>query len=161
MGIREGKEKKVSEIIQKFTDSKTTIITDYRGLDVIEITQLRKNLRDVGVEYKVYKNTFIKRATSEIKLTEIDQFLTGPTAIAFSNEDLIAPAKVIADFAKKHKALEIKVGILEGDIVLADQVKALAALPSREGLLSMLLSVLQAPMRNMACVVKAVAEREA
>lgn len=161
MSIREEKEKKVSEIVQKFKDSKTTIITDYRGLDVVEITQLRKNLRDVGVEYKVYKNTFIKRATADIKLTEIDEFLTGPTAIAFSNEDLVAPAKIISEFAKKHKALEIKAGILEGNVVLADQVKALATLPSRDGLLSMLLSVLQAPMRNMACVVKAVAEKEA
>lgn len=161
MGIREEKEKKVSEIVQRFNNSKTTIITDYRGLDVAEITQLRKNLREAGVDYKVLKNTLVRRATSEIKLTDIDEFLTGPTAIAFSNEDVVAPAKILSDFAKKHNALEIKAGILEGNIVSVDQVKALAALPSREGLLSMLLSVLQAPMRNMACVVKAVADKEA
>ncbi len=161
MGVREEKEKVVSEIVQKFKDSKTTIVTDYRGLDVTEITQLRKNLREAGVEYKVLKNTFVRRAMSEIKLTEIDEFLTGPTAIAFSNDDLVAPAKVLSDFANKYTALEIKVGILEGKIVSVDQVKALASLPSKEGLLSMLLSVLQAPMRNMACAVKAVADKEA
>lgn len=158
MGVREEKAKVVSEIVQKFKNSKTTIITDYRGLDVAEVTQLRKNLREAGVEYKVLKNTLVRRATSEIDLTDIDEFLTGPTAIAFSENDLVAPAKILSDFAKKYTALEIKAGLLEGKILSVDQVKALASLPSREGLLSMLLSVLQAPMRNMACAVKAVAE---
>ncbi|MGD9678251.1 MAG: 50S ribosomal protein L10 [Vulcanibacillus sp.] len=158
MGVREEKGKVVSEIIEKFKNSKTTIITDYRGLDVTEITQLRKNLREAGVEYRVLKNSLVRRATAEIELTELDEFLKGPTAIAFSDNDLVAPAKILFEFAKKNTALEIKAGLLEGSILSFEQVKNLATLPSREGLLSMLLSVLQAPMRNMACVVKAVAE---
>lgn len=160
MGIREEKQQIVAVIAQKLRDSKTTVLTDYRGLDVAEVTELRKSLREAGVEYKVLKNTLVRRATSEVELTDLDEFLTGPTAIAFSNDDVVAPAKILADFAKKHEALEIKVGVLEGKVVNVDEVKALADLPSREGLLSMLLNVLQAPMRNMALAVKAVAEKD-
>ena len=160
MTVREEKQQLVSDITQKLRDSKTTIVTDYRGLDVAEVTELRKQLREAGVEFKVLKNTLVRRATSELELTAIDEHLVGPTAIAFSNDDLVAPAKIISDFAKKHNALEIKAGILEGKVLNVDEVKALAALPSREGLLSMLLSVLQAPMRNMALAVKAVAEQK-
>lgn len=159
MGVLEGKQQLVNEIVQKLRDSKTTIVTDYRGLNVAEVTELRKTLRDAGIEYKVLKNTMVRRATAETELTELDEFLAGPTAIAFGYDDVVAPAKIIADFAKKHDALEIKVGVLEGNVVSVDEVKALAALPSREGLLSMLLSVLQAPMRNMALAVKAVADK--
>jgi len=160
MGVREDKQLLVDEIVGKLRNSKTTVITDYRGLNVAEVTELRKNLREAGVEYKVLKNTLVRRATAETDLTGLDEFLAGPTAIAFSNDDLVAPAKVIVDFAKKHDALEVKAGVLEGKILTVDDVKALASLPSRDGLLSMLLSVLQAPMRNMALAVKAVAEQK-
>jgi large subunit ribosomal protein L10 len=129
-------------------------------LNVSEVTELRKQLREAGVEFKVYKNTMIRRATAETDLTGIDEFLTGPTAVAFSNEDVIAPAKVLYKFAKDHKDLEIKTGIIEGKVATVDQINALAELPSREGLLSMLLSVLQAPIRNIALAVKAVAEQK-
>lgn len=159
MGVREEKQQLVTHIAQKLRDSKTTIVTDYRGLNVAEVTELRKQLREAGIEYKVLKNTLVRRATVEAELTELDEHLVGPTAIAFSYDDLIAPAKIINDFAKKHEALEIKVGILEGKVVSLAEIKDLATLPSREGLLSMLLSVLQAPMRNMALAVKAVAEK--
>lgn len=159
MGIREEKEQQVAEIAQKLRDSKTTIITDYRGLDVAEVTELRKTLREAGIEYKVLKNTLVRRATAETNLSDADEFLKGPTAIAFGYDDVVAPAKILVDFAKKHNNLEIKAGVLEGRLVTEEEVKALAALPSREGLLSMLLSVLQAPMRNMALAVKAVAEK--
>lgn len=159
MGIREEKEQQVAEIAQKLKDSKTTIITDYRGLDVAEVTELRKTLREAGIEYKVLKNTLVRRATAETDLSAADEFLKGPTAIAFGYDDVVAPAKIIVDFAKKHNNLEIKAGVLEGRLVTEEEVIALASLPSREGLLSMLLSVLQAPMRNMALAVKAVAEK--
>lgn len=159
MGIREEKEQQVAEIAQKLKDSKTTIITDYRGLDVAEVTELRKTLREAGIEYKVLKNTLVRRATAETNLSDADEFLKGPTAIAFGYDDVVAPAKILVDFAKKHNNLEIKAGVLEGKLVTEEDVKALAALPSKEGLLSMLLSVLQAPMRNMALAVKAVAEK--
>lgn len=160
MNAREEKVQQISEIVQKFQDSKSTVLTDYRGLNVAEVTELRKNLREAGVEYKVYKNTLVRRATKEVNYDGINDQLTGPIAIAFSNEDVVAPAKVLAEFAKAHSALEIKVGILEGNIVSVDEINDLAKLPSRDGLLSMLLSVLQAPMRNMACVVKAVADKD-
>ncbi|WP_339060645.1 50S ribosomal protein L10 [Tepidibacillus marianensis] len=160
MGVREDKQQVVNEIVEKLRNSKTTVITDYRGLNVAEVTELRKNLREAGIEYKVLKNKLVRRATAEIDLGGLDEYLAGPTAIAFSNDDVVAPAKIIVDFAKKHEALEVKAGVLEGKIVNVDEVKALASLPSREGLLSMLLSVLQAPMRNMALAVKAVAEQK-
>lgn len=160
MSIREEKANTVSEISDKLKGSVSTILTDYRGLSVAEVTELRKTLREAGVEFKVYKNTLARRATAEVGLSELDSFLTGPTAIAFSAEDVVAPAKVLSDFAKKHNALEIKAGVIEGKLVQVEQIKAIADLPSREGLLSMLLSVLQAPMRNFALAVKAVAEKQ-
>nr|MDH3175660.1 50S ribosomal protein L10 [Bacillus pumilus] len=149
----------VDEITSKFKDSMSTVIVDYRGLSVSEVTELRKQLRD-GVEFKVYKNTLTRRAVEQVELTGLNDFLTGPNAIAFSNEDVIAPAKIINEFAKSHEALEIKVGVIEGNVATVEEVKALAELPSREGLLSMLLSVLQAPVRNLALATKAVADQK-
>jgi large subunit ribosomal protein L10 len=150
----------VSEVAEKLKESATTVVTDYRGLTVAQVTELRKQLREAGVEFKVLKNTLVRRATAIAELTELDEYLTGPTAIAFSKDDAVAPAKVISDFAKKNDALKVKAGVVEGKVVGVDQIKALADLPSREGLLSMLLSVLQAPMRNFALAVKAVAEKK-
>ncbi|SDW89462.1 LSU ribosomal protein L10P [Marininema mesophilum] len=156
----ESKKQVVAEIAEKFQNSKSTIITDYRGLTVAEMNELRSQLREAGVEYRVLKNTMTRRATSESNLNELDEHLVGPTAVAFSQEDVVAPAKVLHTFAKDHQALEIKGGVVEGRVVTLDEVKALAELPSREGLLSMLLSVMQAPVRNFALAVKAVADKE-
>ncbi|WP_010095786.1 50S ribosomal protein L10 [Ornithinibacillus scapharcae] len=158
--IMEKKQQLVQEISDKFRESQSTILVDYRGLDVAEVTELRKQLRDAGVEFKVYKNTMSRRAAEDANLTELNDVLVGPTAIAFSKEDVIAPAKILSNFAKDHEALEIKAGVLEGKIVTLDQIKELAELPNYEGMLSMLLSVLQAPMRNFAYVTKAVAEQK-
>jgi large subunit ribosomal protein L10 len=154
------KKQVVAEIADKFRASKSTIIVDYRGLNVAEVTELRKQLREAGVEFKVYKNTLTRRALAEVGLEGLDEVLTGPNAIAFSNDDVVAPAKILNEFAKTHEALEIKAGIIEGNVATVEEVKALANLPSREGLLSMLLSVLQAPIRNFALVTKAVAEKK-
>jgi large subunit ribosomal protein L10 len=156
----ESKQQVVTEIAEKLRDSKSTIVVDYRGLTVSEATELRKNLREAGVEFKVYKNSLTRRAAESVEMAELNEFLTGPNAIAFSNEDVIAPAKVLNDFAKDHEALEIKAGVIEGKLVSLDEVKAIATLPSREGLLSMLLSVLQAPMRGLAIATKAVADQK-
>lgn len=156
----EKKKQAVAEIAEKLRNSKSTVLTDYRGLTVAEMNELRKQLREAGVEYKVLKNTLTRRATAELGLSGLDQHLTGPTAIAFSNEDVVAPAKILHKFAKDHNALEIKGGVIEGRVVGLDEIKELADLPSREGLLSMLLSVLQAPIRNFALAVKAVADKE-
>lgn len=160
MSVLEQKKQVVEEITEKFRNSLTTIVVDYRGLDVAEVTELRKQLREAGVDFKVYKNTMLRRATAATELTALDEFLVGPTAVAFSPDDVIAPAKVLYKFAKDHKDLEIKTGVIEGSVATVDQINALAELPSREGLLSMLLSVLQAPVRNFALAVKAVADQK-
>ncbi|BAU26131.1 LSU ribosomal protein L10P [Aneurinibacillus soli] len=160
MSVREEKVQVVSEIVEKFQNSKSTVVTDYRGLNVAQVTQLRKLCREAGVEFKVYKNTMTRRATAETGLSDLDAVLTGPTAIAFSMEDEMAAMKIIADFAKTNEALEIKGGVMEGKVLTDVEVKAMASLPNREGLLSMLLSVLQAPMRNFALAVKAVSEQK-
>lgn len=156
----EAKKQIVQEIADKFKASKSTIIVDYRGLNVAEVTELRKQLREAGIEFKVYKNTLTRLAAESAEIAELNSALTGPNAIAFSTEDVVAPAKILNDFAKKHEALEIKAGVIEGNVASVEEVKALAELPSREGLLSMLLSVLQAPIRNLALATKAVADQK-
>jgi len=160
MGVREEKSAQVEEIAAKLSESKTTIIADYRGLKVSEITELRKKLRDAEIDFRVLKNTLTRRATAQSGTSALDEFLKGPTAVAFGVKDVIAPAKILNDFALRHKALEIKGGMVEGKLISAEGVKELAALPSRDGLLSMLLSVLQAPMRNFAYATKQVAEQK-
>ncbi|MET3699947.1 LSU ribosomal protein L10P [Bacillus oleivorans] len=150
----------VDEITNKFKTSVSTVVVDYRGLNVAEVTELRKQLREAGVEFKVYKNTLSRRAAEAAELAGLNEHLLGPNAIAFSTEDVVAPAKILSDFAKKHDALEIKAGVIEGNLATVEEIKALADLPSREGLLSMLLSVLQAPIRNFALAAKAVADQK-
>jgi len=158
--IIETKKQIVVEIADKLKASKSTVVVDYRGLNVAELTELRKQLREAGIDFKVYKNSMTRRAADAVELSGLNEALTGPNAVAFSNEDVVAPAKIINDFAKKHEALEIKAGVIEGNLATAEDIKALAELPSREGLLSMLLSVLQAPIRNLALATKAVAEQK-
>lgn len=156
----EAKQTVVEEIVGKFQNAASVVVVDYRGLTVGQVTELRKQLREAGVELKVYKNTLVRRATEQVGHAELNEVLTGPNAIAFSNEDVVAPARIINNFAKENEALEIKAGLIEGNFATLEEVKALAELPSREGLLSMLLSVLQAPMRNFALATKAVADQK-
>lgn len=153
------KETLVQAAAEKFESAASVVIVDYRGLTVEEVTNLRKQLRDAGVEMKVIKNSILSRAAKKVGLDGLDEVFTGPTAVAFSNDDVVAPAKIIDEFAKGAKALEIKGGVIEGKVSSVEQITALAKLPNREGLLSMLLSVLQAPVRNVAYAVKAVAEK--
>ena len=150
----------VEEVTEKFKAAASVVIVDYRGLTVDEVTRLRKQLRDANVEMKVIKNSILSRAAQAAGLEGLDEVFTGPTAVAFSNDDVIAPAKIIDEFAKDAKALEIKGGIIEGKVSTLEEIIALAKLPNREGLLSMLLSVLQAPVRNVAYAVNAVIEKE-
>ncbi|MRG88005.1 50S ribosomal protein L10 [Salinibacillus xinjiangensis] len=158
--VIEHKKQVVSEIADKLKTSQSTILVDYRGLDVEEVTELRTQLREANVDFKVYKNTMTRRATAEAGLEGLDDVLVGPTAIAFSEEDVVAPAKVLNNFAKEHEDLEIKGGVIEGNVATLEQIKELADLPNYEGLLSMLLSVLQAPVRNFAYATKAIAEQK-
>jgi large subunit ribosomal protein L10 len=156
----QAKQDAVDVVTGKLQNSISTVVADYRGLNVAQVTELRKQLREAGVDFQVLKNTLLRRATAAAELTELDSVLTGPTAIAFSATDAVVAAKILNDFSKKNDALKLKGGVVEGRVIDADQLKALAELPSRDGLLSMLLSVLQAPMRNFALVVKAIAEKE-
>lgn len=134
--IIEQKAQVVSEIKDKFTNAKSVVLFDPRGLKVSEVTELRRALRESGSDYKVYKNTLTKRAIADSGL-ELDSYLEGPTAISFSTDEL-APVKILSEFAKNHEALELKAGIVEGKVANADELNKYAAIPSREGLLTML-----------------------
>src|SRR5690625_1468029 len=160
MASIEAKKQVVTEIAEKFTESQSSVLVDYRGLDVAEITALRKELRDNNIDYKVYKNTLTRRAVEQANLTELNESLVGPTAVAFGKDDVVAPAKILHEFSKKHEALEIKGGVIEGRVATLDEIKELSTLPDYDGLVSMLLSVLQAPIRNLAYVTKAVSDQK-
>ena len=155
--VLSAKQEIVTEISNKIKDADSTVIVEYRGLSVAEVTELRRNLRNENVEMKVYKNTLVKRAVDELGFNDLDQDLTGPNAFTFS-KDATAPARVLAKFAKKHKALVLKSGIVEGKVVGLDVINELSLLPNRDGMLSMLLSCLQSPVSSFARVVKAVAD---
>lgn len=145
---------------EKMKAAASIVVVDSRGLTVEQDTVLRRNLRENDAEFKVVKNSILRRAAEKAGLESLSEIFVGPTAIAFSNEDVIAPAKVINDFTKEAEALEIKGGAIEGAVSSKEEIVALATLPNREGLLSMLLSVLQAPVRNVALAVKAVADNK-
>ena len=155
--IIDSKKAVVSEIAQKMKEADSTVVVEYRGLSVAEVTQLRRDLRAEGVEFKVYKNSLAQRAAEEAGASELVKDLVGPNAIAFG-PDAVAPARVLAKFAKTHDKLVLKSGIVEGKVVSVDTIKELSSLPNREGMLSMLLSCLQSPVRSFACAVKAVAD---
>lgn len=144
----------VDEIRSKLEQTKGAVLADYRGLNVAQVTELRNKLREAGVEYKVLKNTLVRIAAHDLGITDLDPYLEGPTAVAFGLEDAVAPAKVLSDFAKTNKQLEIKAGLLEGKVISFEGVKALADLPSREVLLSMVLAGMQAPLVGMVNVLQ-------
>ena len=154
------KKQSVAEITENFKGAESAVVVDYRGLDVAEITALRKELRDNNVTYKVYKNTMVKRAVADAELEDLNDILVGPTAIAFGHDDVVAPARILYDFAKDHEALEIKGGVIQGEVAPVEQLKELSTLPDHDGLISMLLSVLQAPIRNLAYATQAVADEK-
>ena len=154
------KAQQVAEVAEQFKNASSVVVVDYLGITVEQATNLRSELRKAGVQFAVVKNSILSRAAKEAGLEGMDDIFKGPSAVAFSNEDVVAPAKILADFAKKVEALEIKAGVVEGKVSSKEEIEALAKLLSREGLLSMLLSVLQAPVRNTALAIKAVAEQK-
>lgn len=156
---RQLKEAKVLEIKEKLEKAQSVVLASYQGLNVEEDTELRKNLRDAGVEYKVYKNTLVTLAAKELGLDGIVEFLEGPVSIAIGYDDATAPARILNDFAKEHKKLELKAGIVEGEIFDEAKIKELATIPSREVLIAKLLGSLQAPISNFAYLIKAIAEK--
>jgi large subunit ribosomal protein L10 len=171
MALQE-KEAVVNEIKQKFEASKTVVVADYRGLNVAEVTELRKKMREAGIDYKVLKNTMTSRAAKAANIEGLDQYLAGPIALAFSYNDYVAPAKILTEFAKAHKSLELKAGVLEGKVIDFESVQNLAKLPSREVLLGKVVGMFQAPMRGLvtvlagplrgfACAVEAIRKQKA
>ncbi|WP_279161028.1 50S ribosomal protein L10 [Thomasclavelia cocleata] len=148
----------VEEIAAKLKGAQSAVVVEYRGLSVAEVTELRRNLRAEDVEFKVYKNSLVRRATEATDYEGLNAQLTGPNAIAFGNSDAVAPARVLAKFAKDHEALVIKAAVVEGKLLNVEEVKEISSLPNREGMYSMLLGMLQAPVSKFARVVKAVAE---
>ena len=145
--IIEQKATVVSEIKEKLENAKSVVMFDYRGLSVQEVTELRRKLRENNADYKVYKNTLTKRALDELNI-DMDDYLAGPSAISFGTDE-ISIVKVLNDFAKDHKALELKAGIIEGKVASMDDLKRYAAIPSRDMLLTMLAAGLMGTVRDL------------
>lgn len=150
----------VDEIAESLKDAKGVVLADYRGLTVEQDTQLRRQLREAGVVYKVYKNTLIKRAVEGTEFEPLTAELDGPTAIAISKEDATAPARILFNFAKTAEALELKSGVVEGTYYDEKGIALIATIPSREELLSKLLGSIQSPVTNFARVIKQIAEKK-
>lgn len=162
----------VKELSEKVKAAKAIVLADYRGLTVEQDTELRNALRKAGVEYKVVKNTLTRFAAKENGLDGLDSFLNGPTAMATSETDPVAPAKVLAEYAKKYDKLELKAGVVEGKVIDVNGIKALAELPPREVLIAKVLGGFNAPisgfvnvlngnLRGLAVVLNAIAEKKA
>ncbi len=150
----------VEEIKEKFSKAQSAVIVDYRGLTVEEVTELRKKMREAGIDYKVYKNTMTRMAAQETGFESLLGDLTGPNAIAFSYADPVIPAKILNDFAKTHKKLELKSGVVEGKYCGLEEIKAIAEIPSREVLLAKLLGSIKSPVSNLAYLLQAIADKQ-
>ncbi|WP_281714500.1 50S ribosomal protein L10 [Allobaculum stercoricanis] len=151
------KEADVAELSQKISDSSSVVVVEYRGLTVAEITELRNNLRKEGVDMKVFKNTIAQRTVKQLGFEALEPALKGPNALVFGT-DQVAPACVLAEFAKTHDKLVLKSGIVDGAVVDEATIKTLSSLPNKEGMLAKFASTLNAPVIKFALAVKAVAE---
>lgn len=153
------KEQQVAELARKFQESESLVFVDYLGLTVAELTDLRRRLYEKGCDLHVIKNNILRRASEQVGY-DLQEYLVGPNAVAFS-KDATSASKVIFDFLKENDKLEVRAGVVEGKVMNKDQLAVIAKLPDRNGMIAMLLSVLQAPIRNLACVIKAVSEKVA
>nr|WP_225877741.1 50S ribosomal protein L10 [Alkalibacter mobilis] len=145
----------VKEIAEKMQNAQSMILVDYRGLNVEELNEFRSLARKESVDYKVYKNTMMRFAAKETGNEGLMDYLTGPTAVAFSNDDPVAAAKVVTEFAKKHKAMELKGGLVGGKVISIDEIKDLADLPPKEVLVAQVLGGLNAPIAGFVGVLQA------
>ena len=150
----------VAEISELLNGAASAVVVDYRGLTVAQDTELRKQLREAGVAYKVYKNTMIRFSAKGTAFEALEPNLEGPTALAVSKEDATAPARILAEFAKKADKLEIKGGVVEDTYYDAKGMQVIATIPSREVLLGKLLGSMQSPITNFARVIKQIAEQQ-
>ena len=151
---RPEKEAVVEELTDKFSSAKSLVITDYLGLNVAEMTELRSKLREAGVEFKVVKNTLATIAANDVEMEEMTEYFSGPTAIAFGKDDAVSPAKVLVEFAKDHEVLEIEAGLLNGEIISKEKVESLAEIPSREELLAKAFAGMKAPLTGLVNVLQ-------
>ena len=156
--ILEAKQNVIDEITDVAKNSASFILFDYRGLTAEEVAELRRTLRENGAQYKVWKNTLTKRAMDGLNFN-LDDCLNGPSAMAYS-DDSVAPIKVLSDFAKEHKALEIKGGIVDGEVTTLENIKALSTLPSREGLLTMLATGLIGTVKDLSIALNLLSEQK-
>ncbi len=154
--IRKEKEVFVSELTDRLKSNNNFILTDYKGLNVEEMTDLRDRMRKIGCDFKVVKNTLARLAMKNLNLENLTGYLRGPTAIAVEKTDIISATKALIDFSRQHENLKIKVGFLEGHIILAQEVESLAELPSREVLLAQLCQGLQAPIVRVCGVLQGI-----
>lgn len=154
----EAKKALVEEIKQKIQSAKSLAFVDYRGLTASEDTKMRKAFREAGAEYRVYKNRLMLKALEALGINGCEKYLEGTTAVAFSNSDEVGAAKVIVDTMKETNKMEIKFGILSGNVVDSKAIEALAKLPSKEVLIAQLLGMLNAPATNLARVLNAPAQ---
>ena len=151
----------VAEIKEKFEKAQTVVLVDYRGLNVAEVTDRRNQLRKAGVEYAVLKNTMINLAVKDMGFDGIEAHLEGPTAVAFGYEDMIAPAKILSDFAKKNKKITIKCGVCDGAFLNEEGVQALANLPSKEVLIAKIMGSMMSSVSKFVYCVEAIRKQKA
>ena len=156
--VLEQKKQIVADLIETFKSSQAGVLVDYRGLTVEEDTNLRRKLREAGVEYKVVKNTLTRFAAKEVGLDGLDEPLNGPTSLAVSKDDPVAPAKVIAEFAKENECLKIKAGFLDGAVISLEEVTKLAKTPSRDTLIANIMGSLNAPISNLVRTLQALVD---
>ena len=149
----------VAEISENIKGAQSVVLVDYRGLTVEQDTRLRKELREAGVVYKVYKNTMMNFAFKGTEFEALTEYLEGPSAVAISTTDATAPARILAEFAKKAPNLELKAGVVDGTYYDTEGIKTIATIPSKEVLLSKLLGSLQSPVTNLARVLNQIAEK--
>ncbi|MCF6265162.1 MAG: 50S ribosomal protein L10 [Desulfuromusa sp.] len=145
---RTTKEQVVQDLTRRLAETQAAFLADYRGIDVEQATRLRRELTQAGVEYRVVKNSLLKLAAQGTLAEELQPYCVGPTAIALSGDDPVAPAKILSKFAKEIDAFELKAGVLSGKLLSVSEISALAELPSREELLAMALSTMNAPITN-------------
>ncbi|HHW89986.1 MAG TPA: 50S ribosomal protein L10 [Clostridiales bacterium] len=157
----EAKKAKVAQIKELITSAKSVVLVDYKGLTVAQDTEMRKDLRDAGVIYKVLKNTLTSRAFEELGVKGLENMLEGPTAVAFSQNDEVSAARVVRQSIEKFKKMAFKGGYMDGKVMTVEEVKALSYIPSREQLIANLLGVLTAPMRKLAIVLDQAAKQKA
>lgn len=154
----EAKKQVVNEIKDKLNDAKTVVLFNYRGLTDNDSKELRNKLKNSGSDYKVYKNTLLKLALKDLNV-DLDSYLEGPTAIVFSSDD-IAAIKILSDYAKTHKALELKAGVVEGNVADSGKLKEFASIPSREGLYTMLAGGMIAIVKDLSIALNLLAEQK-